>query len=108
MITDPNFIYLIMALGAILLLWIISLLILVLLLRRQLKTVTEQRDQLTAQLHTLTGLIGRTATIRQGDYQGQSGVVLWIQEEDVGLQIGRGQMVTTLANLTIEPDKSAF
>lgn len=105
MTINPTFIYLILALGAILLLWIISLLILVLLLRRQLKALTEQRDRQAAQLHTLTGLIGRTATIRQGDNQGQSGVVLWIQEEEVGLQIGRSQAVTTLTNLIVEPDK---
>lgn len=108
MIINANFIYLILALGIVLLMWVISLLVLVILLRRRLKTVTEQRDQQAAHLHTIISLIGRTAVIRQGERQGQSGTVLWIHEEDAGLQIGGEQVVVSLADLAVTPKSSEF
>jgi len=82
--------------------------VLAILLRRRLKVVTAERNQYAARLKNVVGLIGQTVRIKRGNNNGQSGIVLWVLGNEVGLQTKTEQVTVNLADIeTMTNDREA-
>ena len=97
----PSLAYLLLAISVVLLLWIGALLALVVLLRQRLKAVTAERDRYAAQSKNIMGLIGQPVKVKHGGNGDLAGIVLWVLENEVGLQTETEQITVSLADIQI-------
>lgn len=99
MVINTSLAWLVMAMGLVLLLWIVALMTLVFWLRRRLKAVTAERDYYAVRFENIAGLVGQEASVKQGNQTGQSGVVLWALENEVCLQTDTDRIMVDITNI---------
>ncbi len=101
MVINTSLAYLVMAMGVILLLWIVTLMTLVFLLRRRLKAVTAERDYYAVRFENIAGFVGQEVRVKPGDKTGQSGVVLWALENEVCLQTDTDRIMVDITGVEL-------
>ncbi len=99
MVINTSLVWLVMAMGVVLLLWIAALMTLVFWLRRRLKVVTAERDYYALRFENIAGFVGQEARVKQGNKTGQAGVVLWALENEVCLQTDTDRIMVNITDI---------
>jgi len=101
MVINTSLVWLLMALGIVLLLWNLSLMALAFLLRRRLQAVTAERDYYATRFENIVKFAGQQAKVEYGDKTEQSGLVLWTLENEVCLQTDAGRLMVDITNVEL-------